>query len=254
MYDVCAIHRLERSALLRPTTSFQRSSLGELRNPESLCHFQIWPVLTQATVSCEQWSNWHGNVSVSTYRGRSRSPEKSLCWMTSQLQELSKMRNVYNMTFDFSAFGSKWRKRTTVPAGHVDSADVWALDTMRCRGRQRCSFTGDQHMQLVGHGSSHQCSRTHRSRIYPMKLASRLANLLLGPTLTARMQRTCCDLGMQRRKMTRLAVQSLLCAESNLWHQGCLAFQSQRPCQGVMRHNFLKKYGRRVSFFTFFYF
>ena len=33
--------------------------------------------------------------------------------------------------------------------------------------------------------------RTHRSKIYPMKLASRLAYLLLGPTLTARMQRTC---------------------------------------------------------------
>ena len=50
-------------------------------------------------------------------------------------------------------------------------------------------------------------------------------------------------------EMTRPAVQSLLCAESNLWHQGCLAFQSQRLCQGVMRNNFLKKYERRVSRF-----
>ena len=126
--------------------------------------------------------------------------EKSLCWMTSQFQELSKMRNVYKMTSDFCALGTKWRKRTTVLAGHVDSADVWALDTMRCRGRKRCSFTGDEHVQLVGYDSSHQCSRTHRSRIFPMKLASRLANLLLGPTLTGRMQRTCCDVGMQRER------------------------------------------------------
>ena len=101
------------------------------------------------------------------------------------------MRNVYKMTFDVCACSAKWRKRTTVLSGHVDSADVWALDTMRCRGRKRCSFTSDKHMQLVGYDSSHQCSRTHRSRIYPMKLASRLANLLVGPTLTARMHRTC---------------------------------------------------------------
>ena len=58
-------------------------------------------------------------------------PENSLCWTTSQLQELSKMRNVYKMTFDFCAFGTKWRKCTTVLAGHGDSADVRALDTMR---------------------------------------------------------------------------------------------------------------------------
>ena len=70
-------------------------------------------------------------------------PEKSLCWTTTLLQELSKMRNVYKMTFDFCAFGAKWPKRTTILAGHVDSADAWALDTMRCRGHKRCSFTGE---------------------------------------------------------------------------------------------------------------
>ena len=51
--------------------------------------------------------------------------------------------------------------------------------------------------------------------------------------------------------MTRPAVQSLLCAESNRWHQGCLAVQSQRASQGVMRHNSWKKYERRVSTLIF---
>ena len=86
-------------------------------------------------------------------------PETSLCWMTSQLQELSKMRNVYKMAFDFCAFGTKWRKRTTALAGHVDSA----LDTMRCRGHKRSCFTGEKLMQLAGYDSSHQCSRTHKA-------------------------------------------------------------------------------------------
>ena len=65
--------------------------------------------------------------------------------MTSQLQTVSKMRNVYKMTFDLCALGTTWRKRTTVPAGHVDSADVWTLDTMRSRVRRRCSFTNKTH-------------------------------------------------------------------------------------------------------------
>ena len=54
-------------------------------------------------------------------------------------------------------------------------------------------------------------------------------------------------LGHATGEMTRPAVQSVLCAEFNLWHQGCLAFQSQRPCQGVMRNNSWKKYERRES-------
>ena len=61
-----------------------------------------------------------------------------------------------------------------------------------------------------------------------MKLASRLANLLLGPTLTARMQRTCFDLGLHATgEVARPAVQNLLCAEPNLWHQGRF-FSSRR--------------------------
>ena len=150
-------------------------SLGELDYPEFLCHLQIWPVLTQKP--------YHANSDqISAPSQRFNVPwaiefPEIFC-MTSQLQELSEMRNVYKMTF--CAFGTKWRKRTTVLASHVDSADVWALDTMRCRGHKWCSVTGEKHMQLVGDGPFHQCSRTHRSRIYPIKLASRLANLLFG--------------------------------------------------------------------------
>ena len=140
-------------------------SLGELKIPGFPCRRPIWLVLAQDRADSDQVGAAVSALPCS----------KSLCWTTSQLQELSKMRNVYKMTFDFCAFGTKWRKRTTVLAGHVDSADVWALDTMRCRGHERRSFTGKNHVQLVGYDSSHQCSRTHRSRMYPVKLANRLA-------------------------------------------------------------------------------
>ena len=108
------------------------------------------------------------------------------------------MRTEHEITFDFCAFGTKWRKPTTVLAGHVDSADVYSLHKMRYHGRTRCTFTNEKHMQLVGYDYSHQCSRANRAKTFPTKLAARLAHLLLGPTLTARVQRTCYDLGMQR--------------------------------------------------------
>ena len=108
------------------------------------------------------------------------------------------MRNVYKMTFDFCAFGTKWRKRATVLA--VTWTRLMCGFSTPCTVVKRCSFTGEKHMQLVGYDSSHQYSRTHRSGTFPMKLASRLSNLLLGLTLTARMQRTRFDLGTQRER------------------------------------------------------
>ena len=80
-----------------------------------------------------------------------------------------------------------------------------------------------------------------------MKLASRLANLLLGPTLTARMQRTCHDLGMQRERDD-----APCCAESSLRRVQCVA--AGLPCYPVAETlarrdeaQFLKKYEHRVS-------
>ena len=138
--------------------------------------------------------------------------------MTSQLEEISKMRNVYKMTFGFCAFGTRLRKRTKVLAGHVDSADACALDTMRCHGHKRCNFTDEKHKQLVGYDSSHQCSRTHTGKTFPTKLAGRLANLLLGPTLTARMKRTFFEFGMQRERCHALL---------------CRVFSAQSPSRDI---------------------
>ena len=246
--------------LCRPPAGLQRAvvtdhfvpalSLEELRNPKFLCHSRIWPALTK-----------EGNcIMPSVFRfarqcQRSNVPwaiekfEKYLCWMTSQLQELSMMRNVYNMTFDFCAFGAKWAKTYNSSGRSREFADVWALDTTRCHGHKRCSFIGEKHMQ--------QCSRTHRSRTFPVrhnflkKYERRVSWVYLYKNDTSlwllHLRSLFCFpvtypfWSCHEGEMTRLAVQSLLCAESNLWHQGCLAFQSERPSQGVMRDNFLKK-------------
>ena len=124
-------------------------------------------------------------------------PEKSLCWMTSQLQELSEMRNVYNMTFDFCAFGTKWRKRTAVLADHVDSADVWAVDTMRCRGHKWCSFTGEKHMQLVGYDFFINARVQTEAEFIRQNGPADSQFCFWDPPSR---QRTCYDLGMQRER------------------------------------------------------
>ena len=70
-------------------------------------------------------------------------PHNSLCWSTPQLTQLANMRDVHEITFDFCAFGTTWRKRATVLAGHVDAADMYSLNKMRCYGRTRCTFTNE---------------------------------------------------------------------------------------------------------------
>ena len=140
-------------------------NLGELREPESLCGHQTMPVLTQATDSCVQPSNWPDSVAASKFHGQSP-----------QLTQLANMRDVHEITLDFCAFGTKWRRRTTFMAGHVYSADVYALNKMRCYGRTRCTFTNKKHMQLVGYDFAHRCSRTHRAKTYPTELAGRLGH------------------------------------------------------------------------------
>ena len=175
-------------------------------------HFQPWGIersrafLCPSDLACLDTGNRIMRAAIKLARQchrfkipwTSTHPHNSCCWSTPQLTQLANMRNVHEITFDFCAFGIKWRKRTTVLAGHVDSADVYSLNKMRCHGRTRCTFTDEKHMQLVVYDYSYQCSRANRAKTYRTKLAAGLAYLVLGPTLTARMQRTRYDLGMQR--------------------------------------------------------
>ena len=87
-------------------------------------------------------------------------------------------------------------------------SDTWTRSTCglstqtRCRGRQWYLFTYEKHTQLVDYDSSHQHSRKHRHKTYPTRLTSRLANLLLGPTLAVQMKRTYYELDRNGREDT----------------------------------------------------
>ena len=154
-------------------------------------HFQLWGIersrafLCPSDLACLDTGNRIMRPAMKLARQCHRfkipwaiaHPHKSCCWSTPQLTQLANMRNVHEITFDF---GTKWRKPTTVLAGHVDSADVYSLNKMRCHGRTRCTFTNEKHMQLVGYDYSHQCSRANRAKTFPTKLPSILAHLLFG--------------------------------------------------------------------------
>ena len=164
-------------------------------------------------------------------------PEKSLCWTTIQLQELSEMHNVYQMTFDFCAFGTKWRNVQLFWPATWTRLTCRLLTPCAVVGANDAVFTGDKLVQLVGYDSSHQCSRTHKSRNLPCETGKQTRESAFSTHPHRPNAENMLCFGYATGEMTRLAVQSPLCAESHLWHQGCLAIQTQRPCQGVMRHN-----------------
>ena len=145
MYDVFAVRQLECCAGLQPTTSLQCSALVNEKSrfsmsPSDLACLNTGNRIMRTVIQlARQCQRFHAPWAI-------ENPDKSLCWTTPQLQELSKMRNVFKMTFDFCAVRTKWRNRTNVLARLVDSAKVWALDTMRCRRHKRCSFTGERHV------------------------------------------------------------------------------------------------------------
>ena len=60
-----------------------------VENPEFLCRIQIWPALTKATGIMRSVIKLARQCQRFTVPLAIENPEKSLCWMTSQLQELS---------------------------------------------------------------------------------------------------------------------------------------------------------------------
>ena len=278
-------------------------------------------VLTQATVSCEQWSNWHNNVIASTYRGRSRI-QKNLCvgwhhsWRSFQrcamytrwLRYLCfwyQMAKTYNGPGRARGLGRRvgprhhalsrtqavhlywWEKHATRRLRLFSSVLTytqaqpirrnWQADSRicfwdppsppecrehavigACNGRDDtpcCAESSLRRVQAVTSGLpcfpvAETLPRREETQFLE-KYERRVSILHLNKNDTSRRvlrlhSLFCFSVAYplwlcHEGGMTRPGVQSLLCAESKPWHQDCLAFQSQRPCQGVTRHIFLKK-------------
>ena len=168
------------------------------------------------------------NATVSTSPGPSRIQQTLFCWAMPHLGMFVKQLNVQKMTFDLCAIGTKWRKCTTVLAGHVDSVDALALGNMRCHGRGLCTFTNETHLQLVGYDPVHCCSRTLLAQTHSTKLARKHPNLLWGPPSPPECRELRSGHAMGERAFF---AQSLSCGI-----RAALLFQTQRPCHVVWRH------------------
>ena len=189
-------------------------------------------VLTQGIVSYGQWSSWRDSVSASMIRDRSRI-QTNLCvgrhhscrhsqryvmytnWLSTSLLLTPNDENV-------QLFWSVMCTRLT--CGLLTSYAVVNTNNALLRMKNTCKS-----LKIIPLINTHD----------PVKLTIRLETLFFRLHPLRPNAEIMLWFKHATGEMTRPAVQSLLCAESYLWHQDCLAIQTQRPCQ-VMRHNFWK--------------
>ena len=91
-------------------------------------------------------------------------PAGSPLWLLPPLQKLAHKYNT--VTFDYCAYGTEYRKRTTLLCCHVSLEE---LSWSHCSGRGVCSFTGLPHTPLVGKDPS-GVLRTALAAAYPERL------------------------------------------------------------------------------------
>ena len=105
-------------------------------------------------------------------------PHSSKLWMIPQCQALVDDYKAQPSVVDFCAYGTRWRKRTTLLSGHIDPADLDRLASRSCQGRKGfCSFQQQCHFQLNGSGPGNR-PWTLIAQPYPPGLCVDLAHLL----------------------------------------------------------------------------
>ena len=105
-------------------------------------------------------------------------PHSSKLWQLPPFQELMSRAHVEDAVIDFCQYGSRWRKRTRLLFGNLDSTDIRRFEHRMCQGRGFCSRTGLPHQQLTGAGPG-----TLLAQPYPAGLCADLAMTLSSPYL-----------------------------------------------------------------------
>ena len=114
-------------------------------------------------------------------------PHSSLVWYTPEIQAIAQHKDASFVVVDQCAWRRPWRKRTRLLCFGLDSADVEYLSSFRCLGKQRCTYTGQRHVQLTG-SDPHGVPWTARAQEFPKGLARFLADAIAAPALLRRGQ------------------------------------------------------------------
>ena len=112
-------------------------------------------------------------------------PANSVLWWVPQLRRYLNCRRVNEVVVDQCSFGRPWRKRSRLWFGNCDAVDVEALETCRCEGKQRCSFSAKKHIQLTGTAPNGK-AWTVLAQAFPKKMCSRIAHILLQKVIDRR--------------------------------------------------------------------
>lgn len=108
-------------------------------------------------------------------------PHSSKCWYLPPMRRLLDSHHTLVAVVDFCQYGTKWRKRTRLLAGNIDTDDFQRLLHRRCQGiKGVCSRTGRKHFQLTG-SNKKGIPWTRVAQPYPSALCHDLAHALLAP-------------------------------------------------------------------------
>ena len=106
-------------------------------------------------------------------------PLSSHVWRTSPVCLLEQHHHSHSIIFDWCAFGTPWKLRTKLIAGHCDYQDILSLAECSCEEHHVCAYSRrPSHLTL--HGSDldgRQC--TARCKVLPPRLCSKLCNIII---------------------------------------------------------------------------
>ena len=132
----------------------------------------------RATLKILRWLNQHKVPWLL------ENPHMSRMWWIPELRAAVQAAKGHYRLCDFCAYGTPWRKRTTIACGNLDEADTMAISRL-CNGKHGyCSYTRQKHYQLTG-SDRHGTPWTRVAQPYPAQLARAFAKCLLQPAFAS---------------------------------------------------------------------
>lgn len=104
-------------------------------------------------------------------------PHTAFSWHTAEIEKLSRQPGVVVTVVDQCMFSARWRKRTRLIFGHVDTVDATRIQYRLCKGRAICQRTNRPHLHLEGK-NERGVSWTSIASAYPTEMCNAIVHAL----------------------------------------------------------------------------
>ena len=155
----------------RDSHADQRCSDVWGQKPCSVSHFRL---ATETSSACSD----PGAAQMRDSMDFLSHPPSSYVWCIFSLCSLEQHHRCHSVIFDLCAFGTPWKLRTKLIAGHCDYQDILPLAEYSCNKHHVCAFSRRPHIQLFGEDLSER-QFTARCKVLPPRLCSKLCNIII---------------------------------------------------------------------------